>query len=398
MLVAAWDQCAGLRAASPGLSIIEETALDCLIQLFEFDGDEVTGGFTTGTTTAHITTLLAARAGLLAERGWNVAANGLWGAPRFKILISADAHVSLIKSLQYIGLGTNSLCRVPTDRQGRMLLPALKAELADSDGPALVCISAGEIHTGGFDRCDDIADLTKAGRHWLHVDGAFGIWARASPRFTHLTRGLEHADSWAFDGHKLLVPFDCGVGMTRRGRQLREAMSSQAPYTIGDSRIGEQRDAMDHVLEMSRRARGVSMWAALRALGRTGVAEIVERCHILATRLAGHMADDPLVRVANDVELNQVLLDVAPPDLPTTEARVFVQTVIDAVRDEGACWIGGTTWRDQPMIRFSVANYLTTAEDIDVVAESIVRTVTAVTADGPPDTTVPARLRKPACA
>ena len=186
--------------------------------------------------------------------------------------------------------------------------------------------------------------------------------------------------------------------MTRRGRQLREAMSSQAPYTIGDPGTGPQRDAMDHVLEMSRRARGVSMWAALRALGRAGVAEIVERCHVLATRLAGHLADDPLVRVANDVELNQVLLDVAPGGLPTTEAGKFVQTVIDAVRDEGTCWIGGTTWRDRPMIRFSVANHLTTPEDIDVAAESIVRAVAAATATGAPDRTMPARPRKPACA
>ena len=260
-----------------------------------------------------------------------------------------------------------------------MLVPVLAAELADIDGPALVCASAGEIHTGGFDRFDEIAALTKAGRHWLHVDGAFGIWARSSPRFADLTKGLDRADSWAFDGHKMLVPFDCGIGITRRGRQLRDAMSCQAPYTlgVGDAAAGPPRDAMDHVLEMSRRARGVSLWAALRALGRSGVAEIVERCHFLAVRMAERMAGEPLVRVVNEVELNQVLLDVAPADLPAPRAHAFVETVINAVRDDGACWIGGTTWRGRPMIRFSVANYLTSEEDIDVSADAIARAVAA---------------------
>lgn len=374
-LVSSWDQFASTFDGGPAVAVAEQTALDWVVDLLGLGYRRpISGGFTTGTTLAHLTAIAAARHALLAARGWDVEADGLCGAPPLTVLVGRDVHVSVLAALQYLGIGRARVHWIDTDEQGRMRPAVVATALSTADAPALVCVQAGEINTGAFDPIREIAAITRPRGDWLHVDGAFGLWAAATPQLAHLTDGIALADSWATDAHKMLnVPYDCGVVLCAHPEAHRHAMTTQAPYTtVGPSTVADhQRHGMDFVPEMARRARGVPVYAALRALGRTGVAEMVDRCHELARQMATELSREPGIRIVNEVVFNQVLVDCAPPGVDQVAGEHFVRQVITAIRAEGTCWVGGTRWRGHPMLRLSIANRSTTSEDVSRSATAI---------------------------
>jgi glutamate/tyrosine decarboxylase-like PLP-dependent enzyme len=355
-LTSAWDQNAGLYVAGPAASVVEEVAGGWVADLLGLPGD-VSFAFVTGTQMAHATALAAARNHVLAEVGWDVERDGLAGAPRIRVLAGEKVHSTLPRALRLIGLGTGSVVPVAADDQGRMSADALREALAGGDGPAIVCAQAGEVNTGSFDPFDEIADAAEEAGAWLHVDGAFGLWAAASPRFAHLTAGAERADSWSTDAHKWLnTPYDSGIVLCARPKAHRRAMSVYADYLIHGGE-GEPRDQMDWTPEFSRRARGFTVYAAIRQLGRSGITDLVERCCDHAARFAADVAEIPGVEVLNDVILNQVLFRF--------DSDKRTQSALAAVQESGVAWMSGTVWADRQAIRLSVSNWQTTAEDID---------------------------------
>ena len=378
-MVSAWDQCAAVFDTAPMTTIVEQAALDWTTDLLGLaDAGPLSGGFTQGTTEAHEVAFHTAALVLLAERGWDMLADGMWGAPPFPVIVSADAHKSVWQALRYIGIGCNRVTTVPTDEQGRMRLDALDAVLAGVDGPGLVVASAGEINTGSFDRLTEIVARTRPRGHWCHVDGAFGLWAGACPPLRHLTAGIGGADSWATDFHKMMQStYDSGVVLCARPDAHHAAMTTQAAYTRPGTHAAAagRGDPMDRVRGMARRARGVPAWAVLRSLGRAGVAELIWQCHRNAVELAELVAASPLVRVANDVVFNQVLLDVAPGHLSDRATEAFVASVVERVRADGRCWLGDTRWRGRPMLRVSIANWRTTPEHVAGSVAAILRAV-----------------------
>jgi glutamate/tyrosine decarboxylase-like PLP-dependent enzyme len=355
-LTSAWDQNAGLYVGGPAASVVEEVAGAWLAELLGLPRD-VSFAFVTGTQMAHATALAAARNHVLAQAGWDVERDGLTGAPQIRVLAGEKAHSTLPRALRLVGLGTGSLVPVAADDQGRMRVDALREALASGDGPAVVCAQAGEVNTGSFDPFEEIADAAATAGAWLHVDGAFGLWAAASPRFAHLVRGAERADSWATDGHKWLnVPYDSGIVFCARPDAHRRAMSVHADYLVHAGE-GGPRDQMDWTPEFSRRARGFPVYAAIRSLGRSGIAELVERCCDCAQRFAAGIGELPGVEVLNDVVLNQVLFRFASDE--QTAAKLA------AVQASGVAWMSGTTWARRQAIRISVSNWQTTEEDVD---------------------------------
>lgn len=356
-LAGAWDQNAALAAAVPGVARLEEIALRWLVELFGLP-PQTGGGFVTGATVANFTALAAARNGVLARAGWNVEAEGLFGAPPITVVTGEEAHPTLFKSLGMLGLGRSRIVRVPTDDQGRMRADALPP----ISGPTILCLQAGNINTGAFDPFEEIVDRAQAAGAWVHVDGAFGLWAAVSPQLAHLTRGLERADSWATDAHKWLnVPYDCGIALVRDPHTLRAAMAITAEYLPTAVR---ERNPCDFTPELSRRARGVEVWAALRALGRAGVAELIERNCRQARRFAQGLAAAGF-EILNDVVLNQVL--VAFGDAERT------RRVIAALQEEGTCWCGGTVWHGRTAMRISVCSWATTDGDVERSLEAMLR-------------------------
>jgi len=347
-LAGAWDQNGGLVVGSPVAAALEETALRWLVDVLSLPPG--TGaGFVTGATMANFTALAAARHAVLARRGWDVEASGLFDAPSITVIVGDEVHVSLLKALTMLGLGRDRVVRVPVDGQGRMRARALPAIA----GPTIVCAQAGNVNSGAFDPMEQICAAAHAAGAWVHVDGAFGLWAAAAPERSYLTRGVEHADSWALDAHKWLnVPYDSGVAFVRRPEDLRAAMSASAAYLAET----EQREPYHYTPEMSRRARGVEIWAALRALGRTGLADLIERNCRQAARFATGLRDAGY-DVLNDIVLNQVL--VAFGDDETT------RRVIAGVQSDGTCWCGGTVWHGRAAMRISVSSWATTDEDVD---------------------------------
>jgi glutamate/tyrosine decarboxylase-like PLP-dependent enzyme len=294
---------------------------------------------------------------VLARAGWDVEHDGLTGAPPIRVLAGEKVHSTLPRALRLIGLGTGSLVPVAADDQGRMRPDSVREALASGDGPTVVCAQAGEVNTGSFDPLEEIADAAAAAGAWLHVDGAFGLWAAASPRFAHLVRGAERADSWATDGHKWLnVPYDSGIVFCAKPDAHRRAMSVQAEYLV-QSGEGGPRDQVDWTPEFSRRARGFPVYAAIRSLGRSGIAELVERCCDLAQRFAAGIAEVPGVKVLNDVVLNQVLFRFGSDE--QTAAKLA------AVQRSGVAWMSGTAWAGRQAIRISVSNWQTTDADVD---------------------------------
>jgi len=347
-LATAWDQNAALHAASPATAALERVALGWLLDVLGLPATAA-GAFVTGATMANFTALAAARHAVLQRAGWNVEADGLIGAPPVTVVIGDEAHPTLLKSLGMLGLGRNRVTRVPVDAQGRMRADALPA----LDGPAIVCTQAGNVNTGAFDPFAPVVQAAHARGAWVHVDGAFGLWAAASPAYAGLLAGASAADSWATDAHKWLnVPYDGGVAFVRDAAALMGAMAISADYLPTH---GGFRNPSDFTPELSRRARGVDVWAALRTLGREGVAELVERCCRHAARFAREL---PALgaTVLNDVVLNQVL--AAFGDADTT------RRVVARVQQEGTCWCGPTVWQGRAAMRISVSSWATTDDDV----------------------------------
>ncbi len=370
-LTSVWDQNAFAFAGSPSAAAVEEICRRWLADLLNLSPD-VSLGLVTGATMANFTCLAAARHHLLGRVGWDVEERGLFGAPEINVIVGDEAHATLFAALQMLGLGRSRVTRVAADEQGRMRIDALRAVVASANGPLLVCAQAGNVVTGAFDSIDEAAALVHAAGGWLHVDGAFGAWAAASPRHRHLAKGLGAADSLSIDAHKWLnVPYDGGFAFTKHAAAHRAAMSLEASY-YGS---GGTEARMNHhfVPESSRRARGFTVYAALRSLGRSGVADLVDRCCALARRMAERLSADRRVRVLNDVVLNQLAVRFHAPRGRDEDA--FMAQVIRRVQDDGTCWLGGATWHDMHVMRISISNWSTTDDDIDRSAAAILRCV-----------------------
>jgi glutamate/tyrosine decarboxylase-like PLP-dependent enzyme len=362
-LTSAWDQNAGLYVAGPSASIVEQVTREWIVDLLGLPED-ASIGFVTGTQMAHVTGLAAARFHVLDQVGWDVGRDGLQGAPRVRVLAGAKRHVTVDRALRLLGLGAPIV--VEADEQGRMRSDALASAIADGDGPTIVCAQAGEVNTGSFDPLVDFADACEDAQAWLHVDGAFGIWAAVSPGLRHLVAGLERADSWTTDAHKWLnVPYDSGIVLCAHPESHRKAMTVQAEYLIQDEGARRVRDQVDWVPEFSRRARGFAVYAALRSLGRAGLVELVERGCAQARRFADQIAELPGIEVINEVVLNQVLFRFE--DDERTDAALA------AVQAAGEVWLSGTTWDGRKAIRVSVSNWQTGDEETDLVVDAFRR-------------------------
>ena len=356
-IAGAWDQNSAFYNATPATSRIEQIALRWLVELLGLPA-ETGGAFVTGATVANFAALAAARHVVLGRAGWNVEAYGLFGAPPIQVIVGEEVHPSLVKSLGLLGLGRNRVVRVPVDGQGRMRADALPRIAT----PSIICTQAGNVNTGAIDPIDEICKRAEGSGAWVHVDGAFGLWAAASPELAPLMRGVERADSWATDAHKWLnVPYDCGLAFTRDAEALRAAMAVTADYLPS---LSPFRNPADYTPELSRRARGIEVWAALRALGRDGVAELIERNCRQARRFAEGLRAGGF-RILNEIALNQVL--VAFGDAATT------QRVIAAIQDEGTCWCGGTVWQGETAMRISVSSWATTDEDVEKSIAAMLR-------------------------
>jgi glutamate/tyrosine decarboxylase-like PLP-dependent enzyme len=354
-LVSAWDQPTYAAVASPATVALEAAAIRWVKQATGLPGS-TWGAFVTGTTVAHVTTLSAARSAVLNGVGWDATGQGLFGSPPVTVVVGDEVHPSLIKALGIVGLGRRRVVRVPVDAQGRMR--------ADSfpriEPPAIVCLQAGNVNTGASDPMAEIIPRAKEMGAWVHIDGAFGLWAAAAPSLAHLVAGIDLADSWATDAHKYLnVPYDAGLALVRNPSDLAEVMSVEASYLI-EGEIGL--DPGLYSPEMSRRARGVPTWAALKYLGRSGLAELVERTHRLAVRFADAMRAAGN-EVLNDVVLNQVLVNLGPPE--------ETLRIIGAIQAEGVMFAGPTVWQGRTAMRVSVSNFATTEEDIDRSVEAV---------------------------
>jgi glutamate/tyrosine decarboxylase-like PLP-dependent enzyme len=368
-LVSAWDQNSGLYVCGPSASVVEEVAGAWTAELLGL-AEGVSFGFVTGCQMAHVTALAAARHSVYARVGWDVNERGLIGAPAVHVVVGAERHTTVDRALRFLGFGAACIVPVPADGQGRMLPAALGDALAGLDGPTIVCAQAGNVNTGAVDPLEEIADRAGEAGAWLHIDGAFGLWAAASPALRHLVAGAERADSWATDAHKWLnVPYDSGIALCAHPESHQAAMSVRAGYLI-QSDTGGPRDELDWNPDFSRRARGFPVYAAIRSLGRAGIAELIERCCAHARRFAEVLAATPDVEVLNDVVLNQVLvrfLDEAG------DHDAYTRAVIEAVQDDGTCWLSGTTWHGMGAMRISVSNWATTSEDVERSLEAILR-------------------------
>ena len=358
-LTSAWDQNAGLYVGGPSASVVEQVVQEWVCDLLGLPED-ASLGLVTGTQMGSVTALAAARFRVLERVGWDVGRDGLSGAPRVRVLVGAQRHVTIDRALRLLGLGVPEV--VPADGQGRLDAEALRAALAEGDGPTIVCAQAGEVNTGAFDPFDEIADASAAHGAWLHVDGAFGLWAAASPSLRHLVRGVERADSWITDAHKWLnVPYDSALVLCADPAAHRAAMTISASYLIQDD-SQTVRDQVDWVPEFSRRARGFAVYAALRSLGRSGLAELVERTCACARRFADGIVELEGVELINDVVLNQVLFRF------DSDART--DDVLKAVQEAGDVWMSGTTWNGRRAIRVSVSNWQTDDEEVDLALEA----------------------------
>jgi glutamate/tyrosine decarboxylase-like PLP-dependent enzyme len=355
-LAGAWDQDAGMQVASPISAVLENISLRWLLDALHLPA-QCGGGFVTGATMANFSGLSAARHAILQRQGWDVEAQGLYGAPPITVIVGDEVHVSVLKALSHLGLGRERVLRVPVDGQGRMRPQALP----EISGATIVCLQAGNVNTGAFDPAEEIIGRAHLAGAWVHVDGAFGLWAAAAPHRAHLVAGVAGADSWATDAHKWLnVPYDSGLVFVREASHLRAAMSARAAYLLK----GDQREPDEYVPELSRRARGVEVWAALNSLGREGLAEMIERTCVHASLFAEGLKAAGY-EVLNDVRLNQVLVSFG--DDETT------RQVVSGVQQDGTCWCGGTFWQGRAAMRISVSSWATTDEDRQKSLEAILR-------------------------
>jgi glutamate/tyrosine decarboxylase-like PLP-dependent enzyme len=373
-LTSAWDQNAGLYVCGPAAAVVEEIAGAWITELLGLPPG-VSFGFVTGCQMAHVTALAAARYRVLARVGWDVNEQGLFGAPPIRVFVGAERHVTVDRALRLLGLGAASIIEVEADDQGRMVTDALREALARHEGPRIVCAQAGNVNTGSTDPLTEIADISHNAGAWVHIDGAFGLWAAASPELRHLVAGAERADSWATDAHKWLnVPYDSGIVLCADPEAHRAAMGVRAAYLVQTDADGP-RDQLDWNPEFSRRARGFSVYAAIRSLGRLGVADLVERCCAHARRFGEELATVPNIEILNDVALNQVLVRFFDDD---GDHNAYTRAVIDAVQHDGVCWLSGTTWHGMSAMRISVSSWATTGEDVERSIESIKLAATKV--------------------
>ena len=356
-LAGAWDQNSAYYRATPGTAVVEQVALRWLLDVLRLP-PECSGAFVTGATVANLCALAAGRHAVLKAAGWNVEAQGLFGAPPITVVVGAEVHPSVTKSLGILGLGRSRVVKVPVDGQGRMradVLPAIA-------GPTIVCVQAGNVNTGAFDPIEEVCRRAHAAGAWVHVDGAFGLWAAASPAHRPLTAGIAQADSWATDAHKWLnVPYDCGLAFVRDPLALQAAMAITAEYLPTESAY---RNPADYTPELSRRARGVEVWAALRSLGREGIASLVGRNCAQAQRFAQKLSAAGF-EILNEVVLNQVLVSFGDP--------AKTNRIIQGVQDDGTCWCGVTVWQGRTAMRISVSSWATTDADVDRSVEAIIR-------------------------
>ncbi len=360
-LNSAWDQCCGLSVMSPVGAQLESVALQWVIEALGLPSG-CGGGVVTGCTMANFSAIAAARYALLERAGWDVVSKGLYGAPEIKVVVGAEVHASVLKALSLVGFGRDRAQRVPVDGQGRMRSDALPP----LDKMTLVCIQAGNVNTGAFDPASEICRQARQAGAWVHVDGAFGLWAHASPGHRHLTHGFEQADSWATDGHKWPnVGYDCGIVLVREPKHLWAAMNVSAAYFPDD----QGREPFQYTPELSRRARGVELWAALRSLGRDGLADLIERTCRYGRRMADglHSAG---YEVLNEVVINQVLVSFGSSEM--------TKAVISRVQEESICWCGGTEWQGKTAMRISISSWATDERDIEISLDAIKRAAKAV--------------------
>lgn len=356
-LAGAWDQNSALYNATPATAYLEQVALRWLLELFGL-APKYEGAFVTGATVANFTALAAARHVVLERAGWNVEADGLIGAPKVTVVVGGEAHPSLIKALGLLGFGRNRLLKVPVDSQGRMRADALPR----ISGPTIICTQAGNVNTGAFDPIGEVCGLAHRSGAWVHVDGAFGLWAMAVPSLAPVAAGMADADSWATDFHKWLnVPYDSGLALVRNADALRAAMAVTAEYLPTES---PYRNPSDYVPELSRRARGVEVWAALHSLGRAGVIELIERNCREARRFAEGLKAAGY-EILNDVVLNQVLVSFGD--------AAMTNRVIAEIQEDGTCWCGGTMWQGKTAMRISVSSWATTDEDVELSLQAMIR-------------------------
>jgi len=358
-LTTAWDQNVGMHEVTPATSTLERVAMDWMLDLFGLPLDAA-ASFVTGATVANFTCLAAARNRVYSDIDWNVEADGLIGAPPVTVIVSEETHPTVFKSLGLLGFGRNRVVRAPVDEQGRIDVSRFPA----IDGPTIICTQAGNVNTGAFDPVGEICALAKPKGAWVHVDSAFGLWAAASPDRSHLCSGFAAADSWATDAHKWLnVPYDSGIAFVRDTPALKSAMAITAEYLMTET---EFRNPSDFTPELSRRARGVDVWAALKSLGRKGLAEMIDRCCSNARRFAaGFQAAG--FEVLNEVVLNQVLVSFGDDAMN--------RRIIDEIQAEGTCWCGVTVWQGKTAMRISVSNWSTTEDDVDRSLEVIIAIV-----------------------
>ena len=373
LLASTWDQNAGLYAVAPGVAVAEEVAAGWVLELLDLPRD-ATVGFVTGGQMATFTCLAAARHHVLREAGWDVEAAGLQGAPQVHVVVKSEWHSTVPRALRFLGLGDSTSVVVPSDDQSRIDPHALDAALADLEGPTIVCVESANVNTGSFDPFEAVADAAERHRQrgnptWVHVDGAVGLWARASADRAPLAAGLERLDSWSTDAHKLLnVSYDSGIAICRHAAAHRAAMSVHASYLIQSD--GAARDQMDWNPEFSRRARGLAVYATLRSLGRSGVADVVDRACSMARRFAERLAASGRAEIMNDVVFNQVLVRWLSPD---GDHDAFNDRVVAAIQADGTAFFSGTTWGGMRLMRISVSDWATDEDDVDRAVEALLR-------------------------
>ncbi|MGI9433309.1 MAG: pyridoxal phosphate-dependent decarboxylase family protein [Geminicoccaceae bacterium] len=380
-LASAWGQNCGNHHAAPAAAAIEDVASRWLLDILDLPR-ACSVGFVTGATAANFVGLAAARHALLASSGWDVEKQGLFGAPPINVLVGNDAHATIFSALQFIGLGSERVTRLPTDDSGRIIVPSFLSALARCQGPTIVIAQAGQINTGAFDPFSELAAACRQRPDtWLHVDGAFGLWARASKAKAHLTAGIDGADSWATDGHKWLqVPFESGYVIVKDREAHRAAMTVAASY-LPDC-ADHERNPTDYVPELSRRARGFATWAMIRHLGRRGIAAMIERHCRLARQMADRLAKEPGIEILNDVDLNQIIVRFGN-GRQVEEDDDLTRAVIDRIQQDGTCFAGGASWRGRWVMRISCISCSTTAKDACRAVDAMIQAWRSVSdADG----------------
>ena len=376
ILTSAWGQNAAIHQTAPAAAIAEEVSAKWVLELLDLAPD-CSFAFATGATMASFICLSVARSEVLHRQGYDLEFEGLTGAPNIQVFLGEEAHATIISDLRYLGFGRKNLVFIDVDNQGRMLPADLEHKLGQIDGPKIVIVQAGHINSGAFDPFTEIIPLCKAYNAWVHVDGAFGLWARAAPSLAHLCDGLEHADSWTVDGHKWLqVPYDSGYAIVKHPRAHRRAMDISASYLVSDPDDG--RNPTQFGPELSRRARGFSLWAVLQALGREGVAEMISRHHNCAKLLQQLLSDTPGIRILNQVVLNQLAIAFGDESDSLEKRNQMTASVIQKIREENKNFVLGAKWKNQSILRISIISQLTNKGDIEVLADSLLNAWNAV--------------------